>query len=239
LAAYEQAIAEGVAVVGEKDLNLQTARSRLGMLLTALGYPEKDVPYQREALRVSIEALGPEDYDSIAISLRLSDALASLGQFEEALKRTGDALKLLEKIPTTVHEPHARSWTLACNINVKAKQWDNARTLCARGIEEGEKVFGVRSPWFLHSSAGMAELELRVGESAAALARLERLIAIIESQKGNLLLLARAKLLHAEALRSSGQRERAIENAKIARHILADLGVVSAKKVDAADKLIQ
>jgi hypothetical protein len=188
-------------------------------------------------LEVITKAYGTNYYDSTRVSLRIGTALAMMGRFSEAEQMKVQTLRTLEAVPSTVRQPHTRSFGYACTLLIEARQWAEARTLCKRAMDEAEEVFGTLSPWYLHAAAGTAEVELRTDQLADGVARLEQLLQILETSKGNLLVLARTKFLLAQASSTLGAKERAKQLAKDAREIWIQIGVKDERRLVAAAKL--
>jgi tetratricopeptide (TPR) repeat protein/predicted Ser/Thr protein kinase len=219
-----RALAIRRAVLGEEHPDVATSYNGLGNSHNARGQTAEAIALYRKSLAIRERAL-PGDHPDIASSLsNLSVSLTYLKDYEPALELQRRALAIRERAHAADHPDIAASWNNLGLIYTSLGRHGEARTHYQEALRRWERSLGPNHPALAFALLGIGRSHLAGDDPEAALAPLERALALRTAAEVGASNLADAQNQLARALWAArpSERPRARALVEAARDLLAD-----------------
>jgi tetratricopeptide (TPR) repeat protein len=226
---YDDAIALYQQAIGIREVSLGPLHSDVGASMTNLslayrsaGRFEDAKQAGRRALEIQERAVGPEHPMVAACLINLAAALNKLEENEEANRLNTRALAIYEKAYGPEHPMVATSLRNVGSGHVELGEYHVGRPMLERALAIREKALGPMHPEVGSVLVSLGHLEVELSNHAGALPLLERATAIYDAAEGEQVNEEEARWLIARVLvETGGDRARAVEQARLARTIVA------------------
>jgi tetratricopeptide (TPR) repeat protein len=221
---FERALTIRRAVLGEDHPDVAASYNWLGNTLVARGQIDAGIGFYRKALAIRERAL-PADHPDIASSLsNLGLALAEQRDFAGALELQRRALALRERSLAPDHPDIAASWNNLGTVYTALGRHAEARGHYQEALNRWERSLGPTHPALAFALLGIGKSHLEQGDAAAALAPLERALALRSAGEVGAVYRADAQFILARSLWDArpSERPRARALAEAARRLFSD-----------------
>jgi tetratricopeptide (TPR) repeat protein/predicted Ser/Thr protein kinase len=212
------------AVLGEEHPDVATSYNGLGNSHNVRGQIAEAIALYRKALAIREKAL-PADHPDIASTLsNLSVSLTYLRDYEPALVLQRRALAIRERAHAADHPDIAASWNNLGLIYSALERHAEARTHYQEALHRWERSLGPNHPALAFALLGIGKSHLARDDAEAALAPLERALALRTAGDVGAKNLVEARHQLARALWAARPAERPRARALVedARRLVAD-----------------
>lgn len=197
LARFDEALASAEKLYGENSVEAASTLSNMGLVRDNLGEHASALPLHERALAI-FERLHPPDSPDLAlVRNNYANGLAALGRHAEARPQFERALQVLE---ATLGQGHPNVGNVLQGLAVtqlalgeRAAAERNSR----RALAVWEKTLGPDHPQIVGALNMLGELDRQAGRLDAAIATLERSVAVAQGSPPELVAAARASLARA------------------------------------------
>jgi tetratricopeptide (TPR) repeat protein len=198
-------------VLGEEHPEVAATYNWLGNYHNSRGEPGEAIALYRQALAIREKALPPEHPDIASSLSNLGLCLSQQHEPAAALELYRRALAIREKSLPPEHPDIAASWSNLGDLYMDLGQPVEARTHFQEALRRWERSLGPNHPALAFALLGIGNSALAEGDAAAAVAPIERALALRKAGEVDAAYLADARFALARALwlADPGERPRA------------------------------
>jgi tetratricopeptide (TPR) repeat protein len=224
------------AAYGPEHPEIATLLGNLGNVEVALGQPREALALYQRALTIHENALGAEHPDLARTLTGLASVERGLGEHAAALGHFQRALAIFEKTLGPEHIDVATALLDLADLQADRGARDEAETMLNRALAIREKHLGGEHPALVPVLVALGKHALAGPDPAAAVAPLERALALAKLHDAGPADLAEVEFVLADALWAGAKdRERALALARAARDAYAAAGGHAPNKLESMD----
>jgi tetratricopeptide (TPR) repeat protein len=227
-ALLERAVRVAETAGGPNHPDVGQALNNLALTFERQNRHDEAIAALRRSLAI-VQQIDPEDPNGGIIRQNIGGMLNLAGRPEEARVELAAALELLERTVGPEHPAIAGVMTFTGDVARALGDLPRARAAYDRGYTIREQALGKDHPDLALCLLGLAQVDLAEHDDAAALARVDRALALVADtafDPGDIGLLHFAR---ARALRALGRAEQASAAAEAARVALTTAGLAGQK----------
>ncbi len=166
---------------GDEHVDVAFDLGLLGAIELGVNQPEAALPYLTQAAEVWRVAAGPTHSRYARALDKLANAHRQLDQFDEARTHGEAALRILREHYGDAHTLTADAHYTLGRLAYDTEDFDVAEQHFSQALEIRENAFGERNQEVWKVEHQIARIERKTGRSPAALSRIRRVVAVIES----------------------------------------------------------
>ena len=179
---FEQAVAAAAGIYGTKDhVRVAEVEANVALAMQELHDYEGALKIQRRTQKVIEEAYGPDHHVTVNSRNNIAVTLYKMGDIEMARKTFLEVLELSEK--GTLGSFRARALNNLGGLAKGQGKYSEAKSYFEQAIEALRSRVGGNHPDVANYSGDLSQVEIRLGNLAAAAEHLERARKIYQSQK--------------------------------------------------------
>jgi len=188
-----------------------------GMLHVRRGALDEALRYSLEAIKVKERAYGPDHVDVAISENNVAEVLLSLGRVDEAIQRNDHAVTITVAALGSDHPRVASLLETRADLKNAKGQYGEARTAAESALEIASREFGWEHYTVRYALVALGKSQVGLKAMAEGARTLRRAIALIESNRDEVVLLGEAKFALARTeLSHSKERAAALASEALA-----------------------